>query len=207
MKEQSQQQRSPCVQPRRNDSKSEFVVQEMPVRVESTTKFLRVDAPRGVDSPQLRRTWQAGLPTRWADGTTWQVQLLNKFSISTCQSVQRQAPMVQTVLGVSAAAVHRQGHRDSCLDVEPDPSGTEDAEDHGESTVCNTPRRRSMSLLSRIEQGARALVELQSVASPETQNIDRAVNFFWCHRDKCRPYRGSRRPGALHDVAIHVKCL
>ena len=50
--------------------------------------------------------------------------------------VQRQAPMAQTVLGGSAVTVRRQGHRDSCLNAERDPSGAEDAEDHRESTVA-----------------------------------------------------------------------
>ena len=38
--------------------------------------------------------------------------------------VQRQAPMVQTVLRDSAVAVRRQSHRNSCLDAEADPSGS-----------------------------------------------------------------------------------
>ena len=66
--------------------------------------------------------------------------------------------MVQTMLEGAAAAVHRQGHRNSFLDAEADPT------------------RRSISLLGRIEQVPQAQVEQQTVATPRTKLIDRAVN-------------------------------
>ena len=49
---------------------------------------------------------------------------------------QQQAPMAldsSQNSGCSAIAVHRQGHRNSCLDTEADPSGANDAEDFSES--------------------------------------------------------------------------
>ena len=62
--------------------------------------------------------------------------------------------MVQTVLGGSAVAVHREGHRNFCPDAGGGPSGSNDARIH----CCNTLTRRSMSLLSGVERAPQAHV-------------------------------------------------
>ena len=73
--------------------------------------------------------------------------------------------MVQTVLGRSVVAVHCQGHRNSCLDAEADPSGSNESR----LSSCSTLMRRSMFLLSRIEQVPQAPVE-QRIVIPWTKN-------------------------------------
>ena len=57
--------------------------------------------------------------------------------------MQRQAPMVQTVLGGSAVAVHREGHRNFCPDAGEDPSGSNDARIHCCNTLVVRYRKRS----------------------------------------------------------------
>ena len=52
----------------------------------------------------------------------------------------------------SAVAVHRPGHRTSCLDAEADPNGANDAEDHRYSSL-DTVKRRSVFVLGRLSRG------------------------------------------------------
>ena len=141
-------------------------------------------APRSRQS-HLRRTWLANELGRRDHVTGTALQ--QGCDLDMPVIVQRQAPMSQTVLGASAVTAHRQGHRNSCLDAETDPSGSNDPRPHRGTTLT----RRSVSLLSRIEQVPPALVELQTVAIPESQLSDRAVNVLWCRRER---YRKSRRP-------------
>ena len=68
-------------------AETEFMVQEMLIRVENTTKFFAAEAPRGVDSPifEARVSRLAnGLERR---GHVTGIQLLNKVAISTCHSL------------------------------------------------------------------------------------------------------------------------
>ena len=88
--------------------------------------------------------------------------------------VQRQAPIVQTLLGGSTVAVQRQGHRNICLDAA-DPCCSNDSRFHG----CSTLTRRSMFLWSGVVQVPHARVVKQTVEMAQTQFKDRAVNVLW----------------------------
>ena len=154
-----------------------FVAQEMEDE-DDKIKFLTAEAPPGFYSLIFEaRLNRSRYPQRNPGRTLWGLNRCSsctKVAILTCQRRATTGALTQTVLGGSAGAVHREGHRNFCHVVGEDPSGSNDSRIHR----CNTLTRRSKTLLSRAERAPRMSCGRQ-VSNPETQFIDMTVNVLF----------------------------
>ena len=114
--------------------------------------------------------------------------------------VRRHAPMVQTVLGRSAVAVHRQGHRDSCLEAKTDLSGAEDSED--QTPQMQYTEKKVDVPAEQDQEGLTGAGRAADSGNPRTRLIERAAHVPLVTQTCADHHQSSHRVSTLRGSSM-----